>query len=198
MILWVDGVAVSSTEVTSTTPTDFLMPTTALKPGSKINVVFSNPGTVAGVERQLNVSYLIAGSSFITPTSSGVSYTAGSLTAAWPSANLTDTLTLRAHADLAGGVGAMVQIRVDGVVTSRLEVRATVPTDYKLPVPPLKPGSKVDVVYTNDATVDGVDRNLHVQQLSTADTAVRERRRRRHQPLHQWRPTGHLAFSEPH
>jgi hypothetical protein len=66
----------------------------------------------------------------------------------------------------------MVQIRVDGVVTSRLEVRATVPTDYKLPVPPLKPGSKVDVVYTNDATVDGVDRNLHVQQLSTADTAV--------------------------
>ena len=34
------------------------------------------------------------------------------------------------------------------------------------------PGSKVDVVYTNDAAVNGVDRNLYVQQISTTDTAV--------------------------
>ncbi|MCX2863579.1 hypothetical protein OOZ63_17245, partial [Paucibacter sp. PLA-PC-4] len=41
-------------------------------------------------------------------------------------------LTLRAHADVAGGVGAMVSLRVDGVVTDSVEVRATQPTDYAL------------------------------------------------------------------
>ena len=172
MILWVDGVAVSAANVTSTAPTDFLMPTTALKPGSQVTVAFSNPGSVSGVERQLNVHYLIAGSTYVTPSTAGASYAAGILSAAWPAANLTGTLTLRAHADLAGGVGALVQVRVDGVVTDSVEVRATQPTDYRLAVPTLKPGSLVDVVYTNDAAVNGVDRNLHVQQLSTADTAV--------------------------
>jgi uncharacterized protein (DUF1800 family) len=172
MILWVDGVAVSSTEVTSTTPTDFLMPTTALKPGSKINVVFSNPGTVAGVERQLNVSYLIAGSSFITPTSSGVSYTAGSLTATWPSANLTDTVTLRAYATVAGGVGAIVQVRVDGVIVGKVEVNSGAPADYRVAVPRLSAGSRIDLVYTNDGTVGGVDRNLFVQYLRTSGSTL--------------------------
>ena len=81
-------------------------------------------------------------------------------------------LTQRAHADLAGGVGAMVSLRVDGVVTDSVEVRATQPTDYALAAPTLKPGSLVDLVYSNDAAVNGVDRNLYVQQISTADTAV--------------------------
>ncbi|MGN6830642.1 DUF1800 family protein [Paucibacter sp. M5-1] len=172
MMLWVDGVAISAVEVTSTSPADFIMPTTVLKPGSQVAVTFANPGSVGGIERQLNVSYLIAGSTYLTPSSSGVSYTGGTLSAAWPSANLTDTVTVRAHADLAGGVGAMVSLRVDGVVTDSVEVRATQPTDYALAAPTLKPGSLVDVVYTNDAAVNGVDRNLYVQQISTADTAV--------------------------
>ncbi|MFG6487501.1 DUF1800 family protein [Roseateles sp. BYS78W] len=172
MTLWVDGVAVSAAEVTSTTPTDFVMPTTAIKPGSKVVAAFSNPATVGGVTRQLNVQYLIAGSTFVTPSTSGATYTAGTLSATWPAANITGALTLRAYADLAGDVGAMVSVRVDGVVTDSVEVRATQPTDYHLAVPTLKPGSQLDVVYTNDAVVNGVDRNLHVQQISTADTAV--------------------------
>ncbi|MFG6417043.1 DUF1800 family protein [Roseateles sp. DC23W] len=169
MILWVDGVAISSATVTSTSPTDFVMPTTALKPGSQVTVAFSNPGSAAGVERKLNVHYLIAGSSFVTPSTS---YAAGTLASTWPTANLTDIVTVRAHADLAGGIGAMVSVRVDGVVTDSVEVRATTPTDYRLAVPALKPGSKVDLVHTNDGAVNGVDRNLYVQQVSTADTAV--------------------------
>jgi hypothetical protein len=92
MLLWADGVAVSSAEVTSTAPADFVMPTTALKPGSKVAVTFANPATIDGVTRQLNVSYLIAGSTFVTPTSAGVSYSVGNLLATWPAANLTDKL----------------------------------------------------------------------------------------------------------
>lgn len=84
----------------------------------------------------------------------------------------TPSLTIRAHADLAGDVGAILSVRVDGVVTDTVEVRATQPTDYRLAVPALKPVSQVDVVYTNDGAVNGVDRNLYVHQLSTADTAV--------------------------
>ena len=172
MILWVDGVAVSSAEVTSTTPTDFVMPTTALKPGSKVVAAFANPGIVDGVTRQLNVGYLIAGTTYVTPSTTGTTYASGVLTTTWPSANITDAVTVRAHADLAADVGAMVQVRVDGVVTDSVEVRATQPTDYRLAVPTLKAGSQVDVVFVNDAFINGVDRNLHVQQISTADTAV--------------------------
>lgn len=172
MTLWVDGVAVSAAEVTGTAPADFLMPTTALKPGSKIVVAFSNPGSTEGVQRQLNIAYVIAGTTFLTTSTSGVTYAAGSLSAAWPTANVTDTLTLRAHADVAGGVGAMVSVRVDGVVTDSVEVRAAQPTDYRLAVPKLKPGSRLDLIYSNDGPVNGVDRNLYVDQISTADTAV--------------------------
>ncbi|PTT75830.1 hypothetical protein DBR42_28140, partial [Pelomonas sp. HMWF004] len=170
--MWVDGVAVSATQVNSTSPTDYAMPTTALKPGSKVAVTFANPGAVDGITRQLNVAYLIAGTTFLTPTSAGTTYSAGNLSGYWPTVNVNSSLALRAYADLAGDVGAMVSVRVDGVVTDTIEVRATLPTDYRLAVPTLKPGSQVDVVYSNDATVNGVDRNLRVVQLSTADTAV--------------------------
>ncbi|MCY4743536.1 DUF1800 family protein [Pelomonas sp. UHG3] len=172
MTLWVDGVAISAAQVNSTTPADYLMPTPPLQPGSQVAVTFANPGTVDGVTRQLNIAYLIAGSTFLTPTSPGASYTAGVLTGTWPSVNVNGALTVRAHANLAGDVGALMSVRVDGVLTDTVEVRATHPTDYRLAVPALKPGSLVDVVFTNDAVINGVDRNLHVQQISTADTAV--------------------------
>ncbi|MEK7137355.1 MAG: single-stranded DNA-binding protein, partial [Patescibacteria group bacterium] len=40
-----------------------------LKPGSQVAIVFSNRGSVDGIERALNVHYAIAGSTFLTPTS---------------------------------------------------------------------------------------------------------------------------------
>jgi uncharacterized protein (DUF1800 family) len=172
MTLWVDGAAVSAANVTNTAPIDYLMPTTALKPGSKVVVAFSNPGTVDGVTRQLNVSYLIAGSTFVTPTSAGVSYAAGTLAATWPNANITDSLTVRAYAALAGGVGAMMQLRVDGVIVGSVEVRSTTPADYRLAVPRLSAGNRIDLVYTNDGSVNGVDRNLFVQYVNTGTSTL--------------------------
>ncbi|MDT7835858.1 DUF1800 family protein [Aquabacterium sp. OR-4] len=170
MILWVNGVAVSSVEVKSATATDYLMPTTAIQPGTQVAITFANRGTVDGVERALNVHYAIAGATFLTPTSSGATYASGDLSAAWPSPNLTDTLTIRAHADLAGDVGAQMQLRIDGVIVGMQEVRSTVPADYSYAVPALKPGSKIDIVYTNDGQVGGIDRNLYVVQLTKGST----------------------------
>jgi len=169
MTLWVDGVAVSAANVTSSAPTDFVMPTTPLKPGSKVVVGISNPGTVDGTERQLNIGYLVSGSTFLTPTTQGATYAAGVLSAAWPAANLTESVTVRAYATVAGGVGAMLQLRVDGVIVGTVEVRSATPADYKLAVPKLSAGSRIDVVYTNDAAVNGVDRNLFVQHVQTSN-----------------------------
>ncbi|MDC6166630.1 DUF1800 family protein, partial [Paucibacter sp. XJ19-41] len=136
--------------------------------GSQVAVAFANPGSAGGIERQLNVSYLIAGSTFITPFSAGVSYTGGNLSATWPNANLTDTVTVRAYANVAGGVGAMMQLRVDGVIVGSVEVRSSTPADYRFAVPRLSAGSRIDLVYTNDAAVNGVDRNLFVQYVNTS------------------------------
>ena len=168
--LWVDGVAVGSVEVRATTPTDYTLPTPPLKPGSKVNVTFENPATVDGVARSLNLAYLMAGTTVLKPTSTGAVYAAGNLQATWPSANLTDTLTVRAHGVLAGGVGPVMQVLVDGVLVGTQEVRATDPTDHQFLVPALRPGSKIDVVYTNDALISGVDRNLIVSQLMAGKT----------------------------
>ncbi|MFG6433935.1 hypothetical protein ACG00Y_28840, partial [Roseateles sp. LYH14W] len=80
--------------------------------------------------RALQVQYLIAGSTFLTPTSSGATYSAGNLAAPWPAASLTDTLTVRAYAKLAGGIGALTSVVVDGIQVAQFEVKSTVPQDY--------------------------------------------------------------------
>lgn len=168
MTLWVDGVPVSSGEVRSTTPVDYLMPTPPLKPGSQVALIFSNRGAVAGVERQLNISYMIADTSFVTPTTAGATYNSGDLRAIWPAANLVDSITLRAYAAVVNNIGAMVQLRINGVIVSTFEVRATTPTDYKVATPRLQPGDKIDVAYINDATVASGDRNFFLQYIKTS------------------------------
>ena len=165
MILWVDGVAVSSVEVKSTTPVDYQMPTTAIQPGSKIAITFANRGTVDGVARALNVLYAITGTTFITPTSAGATYAAGDLSATWPKPNITDIMTVRAYASMAGGVGAMMQLRVNGVIMGTQEVRTSTSADHVFAVPTIHPGDKVDLIYTNDATIAGESRNLFVQHI---------------------------------
>ncbi|MBP6902259.1 MAG: DUF1800 family protein, partial [Burkholderiaceae bacterium] len=117
------------------------------------------------VARALNVQYLISGSTFLTPTSSGTTYSAGNLSAAWPAANLTDTLTVRAYADVAGGVGAVMQLRINGVIVGTREVSSTSPADYSFAVPKILPDAKVDVLFTNDGQVNAANRNLYVQYI---------------------------------
>jgi uncharacterized protein (DUF1800 family) len=84
----------------------------------------------------------------------------------------TPVLTVRARADLAGGVGAMMAVRVDGVPVGSVEVKSTDLADYSFSAPTLKAGAKVDVVYSNDAQVGGQDRNLYVGYLSSGGTLV--------------------------
>ena len=81
-------------------------------------------------------------------------------------------LTVRASADLAGGVGAMIAVRVDGTALGTVEVKSKAFADYNFTAPSLAAGSKVDIVYTNEATIAGKDRNLYVAYVASGKQTV--------------------------
>lgn len=75
-------------------------------------------------------------------------------------------LVVRARGVLAGNVGPTIEIRVNGLLVATTEVRSTTLQDYSFTVADLGPGSAVDIVYTNDGVVSGVDRNLWVNSIT--------------------------------
>ncbi|GCL65102.1 hypothetical protein AQPW35_41830 [Rubrivivax pictus] len=170
MQLWVDGILVSSTQVTATYLTDHAMLSPVLKPGSKVELLLANPGTVNGVQRALVTTYAMAGNTVLQQADSSSTTGGVELRGTWPSANLTSTLTVRAHGRLAGGVGPIMEVLVDGVRIGTTEVRDTQPTDFQFASPALRPGAKVDVVFTNNALVGTEDRDLIVTQVTSAST----------------------------
>jgi uncharacterized protein (DUF1800 family) len=92
-------------------------------------------------------------------------------------------LTVRARGTLAANVGPLMTVRVDGVEVGSVEVRSAEFQDYSFDVPVLAPGSRVDVVYGNDTSINGQNRDLFVayvqsgatQLLATAAGAVFDR-----------------------
>jgi uncharacterized protein (DUF1800 family) len=82
------------------------------------------------------------------------------------------TLTFRARADLAGGVGAMVTAVVNGTPVGTVEVKSTTWADYKLQAPGLTGGAKVELAFTNDAVVGAENRNFYVTYLTDGATVV--------------------------
>ncbi|MCE2659282.1 MAG: DUF1800 family protein [Rubrivivax sp.] len=83
------------------------------------------------------------------------------------------TLSVRARGSLVANVGPIMQVRVNGAVIGTVEVRnADTWQDYSFSAPALKAGAKVDVVFDNDAYVNGVDRNLYVSAISDGRTLV--------------------------
>jgi uncharacterized protein (DUF1800 family) len=83
------------------------------------------------------------------------------------------TLTVRARGTLAGNVGPQMVVRVDGSPVATIEVRSAQMNDHVVAAPALRAGSKVDIAFTNDARLDGQDRNLFVAYaLSGAVTVM--------------------------
>ena len=81
-------------------------------------------------------------------------------------------LIVRARATLAANVGPMMQVHVGGVLVGSVEVRATAFQDYSIVIPPLATGAKVDIVFTNDAVINGEDRNLYIAYVSQGSAAL--------------------------
>lgn len=75
-------------------------------------------------------------------------------------------IVVRARAALAGGVGANIELRVDGQLVATSEVRASVWQDHVFSVPSMTGAGQVDITYVNDGTLAGVDRNLWVSGIT--------------------------------
>ncbi len=82
------------------------------------------------------------------------------------------TLIVRARGTLAANVGPLMQVRVNGVVIRTVEVRSVDQADYSFTVPAIVTGSKIDVAFTNDAVINGQDRNLYVSYLQAGGSIV--------------------------
>jgi Ca-dependent carbohydrate-binding module xylan-binding len=86
---------------------------------------------------------------------------------------ISSTLTLRARADVANEIGAVLQVRINGKLAAGLEVRSANYTDYTLRLPvAVKGGDRVDVVYVNNGSSVG-DRNLYIESMTVNGVTLR-------------------------
>ena len=69
-------------------------------------------------------------------------------------------LIVRARGSLAAGIGPLMEVRLNGSLLGTAQVNATTFTDYSFTAPLLGTGAKLDIVFTNDAVINGEDRNL--------------------------------------
>ena len=75
-------------------------------------------------------------------------------------------IIVQARASLAGGKGALMEVRVDGKVIGSTEVLNSAYADFRFQVASTSGASMVDVVFTNDAVISGADRNLWVSSVT--------------------------------
>ncbi len=83
-----------------------------------------------------------------------------------PAAASASDIIVQARASSAGGVGAVMEVRVDGRVVGSTEVRSSAYTNFVFQVASTSGAGMVDVVFTNDAVASGVDRNLWVKSVT--------------------------------
>jgi parallel beta-helix repeat protein len=91
-----------------------------------------------------------------------------------PEAATASSLVVRARATLAGGIGALMQVRVGGTTVGSREIKATSLTDHVFALGSAVPaGARIDVVFTNDTTISGQDRNLYVDSVRVNGATLR-------------------------
>lgn len=77
------------------------------------------------------------------------------------------TLVVRAKGVLAGGVGPVMRVLVNGSAVGEVEVKSTGYTDYTFGLSSAVPASsRVDILFTNDGVVGTEARDLYVESLT--------------------------------
>jgi len=90
-----------------------------------------------------------------------------------PGASATTAITVRARADIAEGLGAIMKVYVDGALGASVEVTDLAFTDHVLSLPmAVNPGARLDVAFANDGSVTG-DRNLYVESVLVNGSTLR-------------------------
>ena len=101
------------------------------------------------------------------PTPSAAAATASlSLTLAISAPSASGTVIVRGSATLAGGIGAQMDLRVNGVLIASSLVSSTTVQDMVFTTPAIQVGDLIDVVFTNDALINGEDRNLYIESVT--------------------------------
>jgi cytochrome c peroxidase/PKD repeat protein len=170
-----------------------------LAPGSVVDVVFKNDASTATRDRNLIVESLrVNGAQTLSASAPGVVLDAGdgpaafdgidtvpaSSTGGWipwngalrvvlPAGPPATGIVVRASASLAGGIGAEMQLRLNGVVLGTRMVSNTAPQDHAFQSPPVQVGDRIDIVFTNDAAVQAQDRNLFIESVQARGVLLR-------------------------
>lgn len=85
-----------------------------------------------------------------------------------------ETIVVKARASLAGNVGANMEVRLDGALIGSALVSSTTFADYTFTAT-VSAGkdAKLDVTFTNDAVLNGEDRNLFVESVRVGSHAMK-------------------------
>lgn len=82
-------------------------------------------------------------------------------------------VSLTAHSDMAGGVGAHITMKLNGITVGSAYVNSSIDKTYAFPVASqLTSGDVVEIAYDNDAIVNGTDRNLYVSSVNGVSTPL--------------------------
>jgi len=85
----------------------------------------------------------------------------------------TNTITVNAHSNLAGGVGGHFKVLVDGKQIGEATANTTTSQPYTFKASLTQDAAhKIQVQYDNDAVVNGVDRNLHIKGIAVDGKAM--------------------------
>ncbi len=191
MELRINGNLVASRLVANTAVQDLVFSTPAVQAGDRVDVVFTNDALINGEDRNLYVESITLRGVTLPSTATGVTIDAGagaqafdgldvvaaSSTGGWipwdgamrftaPAGGSGDSVIVRGRATLAAGVGAQLELRINGVLVGSRLVSNTAVQDMVFATPPVQAGDRIDVVFTNDALINGEDRNLYVESVT--------------------------------
>lgn len=189
MELRINGAPAGSRSVTgSLADHSFEVPT--VQAGDRVDVVYVNDALVNGEDRNLVIQAVTVRGSQLTPATPGVTLDIGSGVAAFDGQNVVaanmhagwvpwnaamrftapaagaDTIDVRARATLAGGVGAIMQVWHRGVLVGTVTVTNTQPQDFRFTTTAIAAGDRIDIAFTNDASIGGEDRNLVISSVT--------------------------------
>ncbi|MBL8329748.1 MAG: DUF1929 domain-containing protein [Rubrivivax sp.] len=188
--LRINGTLAGTRSVSTATLSDLVFAVMPLRAGDRIDVVFTNDGQVGTEDRNLRVASVMAAGQTLTPDAAGVLIDAGDGAAAFdgrdtvaansfggwipwngamrfpPLSTGAERLVVRARATLAGGTGAIMQVYLRGALLGTVTVNNTALQDFSFDAPAVAAGDRIDVVFTNDATINGEDRNLVVAAVT--------------------------------
>ena len=171
---------------------DLFIDVAALVKDAIVELVFKNDANTAAEDRNLAVQGIrVNGSTDIAATAPGVvidkgvgqlafdgqNMVAAASTGGWmpwdsamryvmPALGDGGRVVVRGRATLAGGIGAQIELRVNGVLVGSRVVASTTVQDMVFTTPAIAVGDRIDVVFTNDALIGTDDRNLYVESVN--------------------------------